>query len=117
MQINVGAGRVQSSDPEIASWRAGDLLADRVKCFRAGLDAARWSMSVCADLRGGDRLSAYVSGRCVSGLASARHRWYLASTFAVASVRDDRVAASGEQCSRLDAALEARRLMNRPYPG
>jgi hypothetical protein len=117
MQINVGGGRVQSADPTIAGWRAGDLLADRVKCFRAGLDAARWSMNVCAGLRGGDRLSAYVSGRCVTGLPSARHRWYLASTFALASVADDRVATRSAVCSRLDAALEPRRLLVRPFPG
>ena len=117
MQINVGGGRVQSADPAIAGWMAGDLLADRVKCFRAGLDAARWSMRVCAGLRGGDRLSAYVSGRCIAGLASARHRWYLASTFALASVADERLASVGAVCTRLDAALDPRRLPVQPFPG
>ncbi len=90
MQINVGTGRVASRDPEVATWRAADLLADRTKCFRAGLEAARWSMTTCgaAGLRGADTLAAYVSGRCQPGFATARHRWYLAERMALASVHE-----------------------------
>jgi len=99
MQINVGAGRVQSRHAEVASWRAGDLLADRSKCFRAGLEAARWSMTVCsaAGLRGADQLAAYVSGRCTAGLPTARHRWFLAQRMAIASVPEVLVCASSEK--------------------
>ena len=93
MQINVGTGRVASADPEVATWRAADLLADRAKCFRAGLEAARWSMRACgaAGLRGADTLAAYVSGRCQPGFATARHRWYLAERMALASVHESLV--------------------------
>ncbi len=88
MQINVGNGLVQSPHAEVASWRARDLLSDRTKCFRAGLEAARWSMTLCsaAGLRGADQLAAYVSGRCTPGFATARHRWFLAERMALASV-------------------------------
>lgn len=93
MQINVGKGRVASADHEVSTWRAGDLLADRRKCFRAGIEAARWSMTTCAaaGLRGADTLAAYVSGRCQPGFATARHRWFLAERMAAASVRDEPV--------------------------
>ncbi len=119
MQINVGAGRVQSADPVVSTWRAGDLLADRRKCFAAGLDAARWSVNLCrgAGLRGGDQLAAYVSGRCTAGLASARHRWHLASTLVLASVREDSPVGSAARCEVLDASLETAPLLHRPFPG
>ena len=127
MQINVGAGRVQSADPVIATWRAGDLLADRRKCFAAGLDAARWSVKLCrgAGLRDGDQLSAYVSGRCTAGLASARHRWHLASKLVLASVGDEAPPAGAARCELLDAALGSAHdtgldtgpLLHWPFPG
>jgi hypothetical protein len=119
MQINVGAGRVQSSDPVVASWRAGDLLADRRKCFTAGLDAARWSIGLCrsAGLRGGDQLAAYVSGRCTAGLPSARHRWHLASKLALASVREEPSVCGASRCEVLDASFDAGPLLRRPFPG
>jgi hypothetical protein len=119
MQINVGAGRVQSAHPVVSSWRAGDLLADRRKCFAAGLDAARWSVNLCrgAGLQGGDQLSAYVSGRCTVGLSSARHRWHLASTLVLASVRDEVPAVGAARCEVLDAALDSGPLLHRPFPG
>ena len=93
MQINVGRGHVQSPHPLVASWRAADLLADRSKCFRAGLEAARWSMERCGamGLRGADTLAAYVTGRCASGLPTTRHRWFLAERMALASVPEVRV--------------------------
>jgi hypothetical protein len=95
------------------------LLADRRKCFTAGLDAARWSVTLCrgAGLRDGDQLSAYVSGRCTVGLPSARHRWHLASRLALASVLDEAPASGAARCEVLDASLVTAPLLRRPFPG
>lgn len=58
MQIRVGKG----TTPE--GWSHADLVADRVKCFRAGFRLLRRSIGACRRLPPLDWLSAYARGQC-----------------------------------------------------
>jgi hypothetical protein len=58
MQIRVGKGQT----PE--GWAHADLVADRKKCFRAGLRLLRRSIGACRSLPPLDWLSAYARGQC-----------------------------------------------------
>jgi hypothetical protein len=82
MQVQTGQGHVKSSDPEIASWTGPDLVADRTKCFRAGLSVLRGSLHACAHagFQGADRLSAYTSGTCQANEPAAKARWSFAQS-------------------------------------
>jgi len=64
MQVQAGAGRIQVADPLLSTWMGRDLVADRTKCFRAGLHLLRLSMNACSQLALRHRLSAYTSGTC-----------------------------------------------------
>jgi hypothetical protein len=49
-------------------WTGRDLIADRIKCFTAGRNAIRRSLSACRSLPRSKRLAAYASGSCESEL-------------------------------------------------
>jgi hypothetical protein len=89
MQIHAGKGRVASNDPEIHSWTGADLVADRTKCLRAGLDAMRRSILMCrgAGLERADYLSAYIAGRCIPNAPRARARWAVSRSKLLRGVR------------------------------
>ncbi len=60
---------VQDSGQTTAEgWSGRDLVADRVKCFTAGRNAMKRSMSACSSLPSNERLAAYASGRCDSAV-------------------------------------------------
>lgn len=48
-------------------WTADELVADRAKCFRAGLELMRRSLAVCRASRIELRLAAFTGGRCDRG--------------------------------------------------
>lgn len=90
MQINLGSKRVfkdgkwqaESAAPTKEGWWGSELVADREKCFRAGLHIIRLSVNACRSLPYGQWLNAYASGTCSGGkdksearMALAR-RWY-----------------------------------------
>jgi hypothetical protein len=58
MQIRVGRGVT------VDGYSHADLIADRGKCFRAGLHLLRRSIGACRHLAPLDWLSAYARGRC-----------------------------------------------------
>lgn len=68
MQIRVGAGTTTDG------WTADDLIADRTKCFRAGLHYLRGSFNVCHNLPVLSRMSAYATGRCIDGEDNSKLR-------------------------------------------
>jgi len=72
LQLNVGTGKVPLPGVP-GTWGAEDLLADRKKCFRAGLGMIRRSMSAC---RGSilKSLAGYTSGSCEKGQQSSENR-------------------------------------------
>lgn len=88
MQLETGGenGTVPISDPVIGAWTGKDLVTDRKKCFKAGLEAMRRSMRFCATQKDGDErllrgsalLSAYTSGKCQANEPAARSRWQFA---------------------------------------
>jgi hypothetical protein len=59
MQIRLGRGETTAE-----GWTWQELVADREKCFRAGLRIARRSFSACRSLPIEHRLSAYATGSC-----------------------------------------------------
>jgi hypothetical protein len=58
-------------------WGKADIIADRKKCFRAGLRLARESLRVCKNL------SLYTMGRCSDTEPKAKHRLERARAWAV----------------------------------
>lgn len=105
-QIQTGKmpGTVPIDHPEMSKWTGEDLVKDRKKCFRAGLEILRRSMAMCKSatvkkgeyytvvtdkkpirvkaeedtvvpLTGGHRLSGYTSGKCQYGEYKALARW------------------------------------------
>jgi hypothetical protein len=60
MQIRVGRGSTTEG------YSHADLVADREKCFRAGLRLLRRSIGACRSLPPLDWLSAYARGQCVA---------------------------------------------------
>ncbi len=74
MQLHIGSGHVMLGTDEMKTWTGKDLIKDRVKCFRAGIEVLRSSMATCQKY-GPDMLSQYTTGRCTVGQREARHRW------------------------------------------
>lgn len=66
LQINLGKGRVMVGSEEMRSWYGKDLVQDRKKCFRVGLEMARRSVASCARVFADQRLwlNQYASGEC-----------------------------------------------------
>lgn len=108
-QIQTGKmpGTVPIDHPEMSKWTGEDLVKDRKKCFRAGLEILRRSMAMCKSatvkkggwytvivdkkpvrmkaeedtvvpLTGGHRLSGYTTGKCQYGEPAAVARWEFA---------------------------------------
>ena len=75
MQINIGKGHVLVGDEEMKSWTGKDLVKDRVKCFKVGLEVMRLSMNQCSSLSGGGVLSGYTSGKCTANERTSTARW------------------------------------------
>lgn len=69
MQIHIGEGKTEEG------WDKNDLIADRKKCFRAGLNLIRKSIGACGYLSGGDKLSGYTNGTCQENDKKGRARW------------------------------------------
>ena len=62
----------------VDGWTGPQLVADREKCFRAGLKLMRWHMKACNGLPREERLVGYTHGsKCLSrrGRSRARYRW------------------------------------------
>lgn len=78
LQLQLGNGTVPVEDEEMRAWKGPDLVADRTKCFRAGLEIMRRSMSACASLPARSRLSAYASGKCSKEETEGVKRWLFA---------------------------------------
>lgn len=68
MQIMVGKGRT------VEGWTGQDLVRDRTRCFRSGLEAIRRSFAVCHGNPQDELLNAYTSGSCSRGGAQSRSR-------------------------------------------
>lgn len=100
MQIHIGSrhvvleGDTWRYGTKDEGWTGADLLADRRKCFRAGLHFARQSVRSCGNL------SLYTSGRCSTTEATARERFALAkSIWPSVPVDDADVLAEGMEAS------------------
>lgn len=79
LQVQAGVtGTVPSGNDVTRAYTGKDLVADRKKCFRAGLEMLRQSLSACKDAPLKDRLAVYASGSCDKGLAESRLRMALA---------------------------------------
>ncbi len=57
-----------------SGWGGEDLVADRKKCFRAGLHVMRTSFDLCSSLPLEERLSVYASGNTTHGRTASRIR-------------------------------------------
>ena len=77
MQVNVGYGTLWYGTPEMRKWTGVDLISDRKKCFKAGLEALRISMTKCPAGPNGALLNMYVSGKCEIPSLEAKRRWDL----------------------------------------
>jgi hypothetical protein len=68
MQIQVGKGTtgqlVRTLPEDMRDWTGDDLVKDRKKCFRAGLEMMRRSIASCSALPPSQRLSVYATGKC-----------------------------------------------------
>jgi hypothetical protein len=84
-----GEGHVQIAHPEMETWTGPDVVADRKKCFRAGLEILRRSIGACqtgvnaagevVPLTMADRFSAYTKGTCRENEPESRMKWSYAS--------------------------------------
>jgi len=84
-----GEGTVQIAHPEMGTWTGLDVLADRKKCLRAGLEILRRSLGACqtganaageiVPLTMADRFSAYTKGKCLENEPESRKKWSYAS--------------------------------------
>lgn len=83
MQINTGPFPIAWGPDTIRGWTGPDLINDRQKCFKAGLEALRISMGHCGKKDKGQapssRLNLYVKGNgmgvdCTQN-KHADHRW------------------------------------------
>jgi len=75
MQINVGEGKTTER------WTGRELVEDRRRCFRAGLERIRQSFALCEGMPLLDRLSGYTRGRCEANDETSRHRLQPAMTW------------------------------------
>lgn len=80
MQINVGEKTVRVGTEEMLTWKGADLVQDRRKCFRAGLEHLRASLQQCRLFRtGAGLISGYIHGpNCVPDDKRSALRWDLA---------------------------------------
>ena len=80
MQVNVGEGQVLVGNEELRSWYGKDLVADRKKCFRAGLAVLRARMYLCRSLAGTPGvISGYIHGsKCLPDDERSFKRWEMA---------------------------------------
>lgn len=78
MQINIGNSNVLIGTDEMKKWSGKDLVTDRKKCFKAGIEVIRNSFNKCHYLKDIDALSAYTSGKCIVDEKKAQHRWLYA---------------------------------------
>ena len=75
MQINLGKKHVQKNgvwmDDSAINTEEGysgrDLVSDRIKCVRSGINTLRKSLATCGNLPARDWLRAYASGNCNDG--------------------------------------------------
>jgi len=84
-----GEGHVQIAHPEMETWTGLDVVSDRKKCFRAGLEILRRSIGACqtgvnaageiVPLAMADRFSAYTKGTCRENEPESRMKWSVAS--------------------------------------
>lgn len=75
MQLNIGDRQLVMTErgarysyDRSEGWNAKDILADRKKCFKAGLHMARMSFDTCGNL------SVYTTGRCFQNEKTANER-------------------------------------------
>jgi hypothetical protein len=80
MQINVGERTVKLGTEEMKTWKGPDLVQDRRKCFRAGLEHLRASIQQCRLFKtGAGLISGYIPGpNCVPDDKRSDLRWKLA---------------------------------------
>jgi hypothetical protein len=84
MQLHVGGGKT------FDGWTGQDLVADRRKCFRAGLHIARWSFHSCTGVPLIEKLSAYASGSCGKSAESRQMTTRAMAYFKHRPIRDSR---------------------------
>jgi hypothetical protein len=75
MQMNIGNNPLSYGPTEIRGWKGADLVQDPTKCFIAGIETLRISMSACKYFKGAGQISAYTSGTCQNGEKGAIYRW------------------------------------------
>jgi len=73
MQINLGKSNVKIGTEEMKTWKGKDLVEDRKKCFKVGLEMVRKSINSCNS--NNDVLSVYTSGKCLKNEPKAKQRW------------------------------------------
>ncbi len=87
MQVNMFGGHLTFGSEEMRAWTGDDLIADRKKCFKAGLEALRISTGYCGKTAKkqdpSSRLNLYVKGQRQGFVdcelnKHAKHRWDLA---------------------------------------
>jgi len=69
MQIHVMNGVTQQG------WKGVELVTDRTKCIKAGIDVMNWSQKVCKNNPEHLQLAAYASGRCDWAHTLTKNRW------------------------------------------
>jgi hypothetical protein len=89
MQLKVNKVTIQIAHPEMGTWTGLDVVTDRKKCFRAGLEMLRRSIGACqtgtnaagevVPLTMADRFSAYATGKCSEKEPESRMKWSVAS--------------------------------------
>lgn len=93
LQVHVTVLQADGRRTTREGWTLEDLFADRQKCFRAGLAAARGSMGQCKSHGDEGRLAAYAAGTCDSeaGLKGSRELWayYQRASGAATMSKDD----------------------------
>lgn len=78
MQINLGKDKVRIGSEEMKTWKGKDLVEDRKKCFKVGLEMVRKSINSCNSNNA--ILSVYTSGKCLKNEKKAQKRWDTAMT-------------------------------------
>lgn len=74
LQLNLGKRGNDSAETTPQGWTGRQLLDDRTKCFSAGLEAMRRSMTACSQNAPSHRLAAYASGSCDKGMRASKLR-------------------------------------------
>lgn len=71
MQVNLGNSRTKEG------WYGKELVADRLKCIRAGYHLVQRSFFECQKGTEKDRLAMYTSGKCSTGIGASHKRMKL----------------------------------------